>query len=189
MQRMVLIMVVATLTYSSAALAQGSSVLGGTGGLPDHNVPGTDLPLYDPDWAKAAGAELTAMREAAAKCDRAAYDLAVRRWNFANSEMLRMWEKQAGQFARRRVADAETLRRFQQNSPDFPQFPVEKCAKKAVVDPPPPPPPPPPTPDPKPPTPPGAGVPRNITVTHRGSCPPCAGIAAKFNKAAEDYAA
>ena len=51
--------------------------------------------------------------------------------------------------------------------------------------PPPPPPPKPPTPDPQPP----GGKPRSITITHRGSCPPCAEIAAKFNKAAEDYAA
>jgi hypothetical protein len=127
--------------FSDPSIAQAGG-LEGTGGLPENTVPGTSLPVYSSIVADQAGKILGRMRDAAAKCDRVAYDAALSDWNY----MLRTIsesstvsslhfigygpaEQGAGaakQNSSRAGADRASLGRFQ-GGEEFPTFPPS-CA-------------------------------------------------------------
>ena len=201
MRPTILLVVVASFAISNVARAQQPSPspkppvgLQGAEGIPEQMVPGVGLPLYDAGLAAEAGKYLAEMRDAAEKCDRTAYNNAMLNWKISigiTSHNSRTYPNAGTEKGRRQRADADALRKFQENSPLFPEFPVEKCAKKALVDPTPPSPPPPQPPQPQPPIPPGgAKLPGAVTVTHRTThCAQCQGIANALNQAADNYAA
>ena len=114
-------------------------------GEPSNPIPGTGgVPLFSSESAAAFGAILAKARDAAARCDRAAYDAALHEWDaYATNlwgsgnldrDMAKYSKTAAGtatvrQQGDQRVADGATASSYKANSPDFPQFPKD-CDEK-----------------------------------------------------------
>jgi hypothetical protein len=107
-----------------------SGGLEGPGGIPENTIPGTSIPLFNRAWASEIGDLLARMKDAAAKCDRYAYDAALADYNDHTRPSARLTTRQ--EWARQE-ADQKTLRRYRDESPDFPDYPAS-CAPPSLID-------------------------------------------------------
>jgi hypothetical protein len=67
-------------SVSGPSIAQ-SGGLGDTGGVPENTIPGTSIPLFRAAWARDIGRILARLKDAAAECDRYAFDAALAAYN------------------------------------------------------------------------------------------------------------
>jgi hypothetical protein len=107
------------LRLSSADSRQSAQTggLGDTGGIPENIIPGANVPLFNADEAQRLGDVFAQAKEAAAKCDRAAYDHAYSSFRY-DAPM-----DGPGRYDKARAeADLNTIYRFK-DGPDFPRFP------------------------------------------------------------------
>src|SRR5258707_10468169 len=67
-------------SVSGPSIAQ-SGGLEDTGGVPENTIPGTSIPLFRAAWARDIGRILARLKDAAAECDRYAFDAALAAYN------------------------------------------------------------------------------------------------------------
>lgn len=116
-------------SVSGPSIAQ-SGGLEDTGGVPENTIPGTSIPLFRAAWARDIGRILARLKDAAAECDRYAFDAALAAYNEIIHYDPPMVSRQ--DYARQK-ADQRTLERYRNTSPDFPVYPAS-CAPKSLID-------------------------------------------------------
>jgi hypothetical protein len=116
-------------SVSGPSIAQ-SGGLEDTGGVPENTIPGTSIPLFRAAWARDIGRILARLKDAAAECDRYAFDAALAAYNeIIHYDPPRVSRQDYG----RQKADQRTLERYRNTSPDFPVYPAS-CAPKSLID-------------------------------------------------------
>ena len=116
-------------SVSGPSIAQ-SGGLEDTGGVPENTIPGTSIPLFNAAWASEIGRILARLKDAAAECDKYAFDAALAAYNEIIHYAPPLVSRQ--DYARQK-ADQRTLERYRNTSPDFPVYPAS-CAPKSLID-------------------------------------------------------
>jgi len=87
----------------------------GFSGIPDHTSSETGIPFFSPYAASQVDRTIQTLRQAAADCDRAAYDKAANGFDaYVQGSMI-------GMAGRRYVRDAENMRKAKEQFPPFPE--------------------------------------------------------------------
>jgi len=107
----------------------------GSAGFPPNTIPGPGLPVYmSPDNANKLAKSLDRMRTAAAAGDRAGYDAARKDWDAGVANLGDQAKQAVDNTGRAQAAaDQATLKRYQDNSPDFPQPPSPDNKKTSMA--------------------------------------------------------